>query len=470
MQSSWWISGWDTLADLASRARRQPAIRAVALVLALGIAAYTIYRRFQPQIAASCDPDFYSYYHATILLGRRQSPYASFASWIRQFAIPGLDDGPFSATACLSGILEYSYTPFFGLLVLPFTWLPYSAALFAWDAASLALLGGAVYAFLRAAGMRPGALHLLALTGIAMLTSPLRFELYAAEADILLLFLLCAALWAATAGRPVLAGLLLAVACASEPALLVVVPFLLWKRERTAALVTVLGSLPLAFGPFLWLGTPALRDLAIIWRYYLTDFAVAVSNNAPRGVLLRLLAPNPSAPPLVNAPWLVTPIWLLLALAVLGIIVPMIARRPLGSDSQSLLDVGLAVVALLLISPWTGSGQFTLLLVPFLAAYVCLGRIGWRRPEARWLVTGFVGALVLLFVWGDDVQYTLLEWAEHYPSIAALHVILAATYLYPLVAITGVVLYARRLAPGAGGQSDAIGPMAVRFTTRRSTR
>lgn len=432
------VSLWERLrAGASSRAGR------IGLFLAaVAGALLAIHLRFSPQGALPCDADFYAYYHSALALQHGIAPYGPLAAWIRAY-VPGQPLDPFTTAACLHGRLEFAFTPIFGLLFIPFTWLPYGAALVVWDACELLLLCAAIYAFLRAAGIAPSPLHMLVLADVAMFAGPFRFVLYYAQADIFLLACICAALWARTRGRPVLAGLLLALACASEPALLALVALLLWKREWRFALVALGSALILILAPFLWLGGKALGDLVLIWRFYANLYALNPSNNAPKGVLLRLFTPSTVAVPLANAPWLVTPLWLLIALAVLFFAASRIARQPLAGDPRSLLDLGLAAAALLLISPYSENNHFTLLLLPFLAVYALLLRPGWRTPSARRLALGFVAALFLVYVLGDPVQFATFPHQFSDSPTRVVFILLGATYLYPLLAISAVVLYAR---------------------------
>jgi peptidoglycan/xylan/chitin deacetylase (PgdA/CDA1 family) len=434
-------------------ASRSGWVRVVVLGAAVCIAVLSIYRRFHTQDAVPCYADFDSYYRGALALRHGVAPYGALADWIRGHTA-GAGSDPFAGASCQNGALEFSYTPFFGLLLIPFTWLPYGPALLLWDACSLLLLAGAIYAFLRAARMSPTLIHVVLLAVAAMLASPFRFELYYAQADLLILFVICAALWARLAGYPTLAGVALAIACAIAPALLLFLIFLLWKREIRFAAVTLVGALVLIFAPFLWLGGKALRDLIVIWGAYWGAHGVVLSNDSPRGVLLRLLTPNAYARPLVAAPGLVTPLWLLAAVAVLLLALARIAPRPLARDERSLLDIGLAIAAMLLISPWSENNQFTFLLLAFLAVYVCLRQADWRERRTRVLLMGLAGAALLFFVLGDDAQNILAARMDGAAALAPLYVLLAAVYLYPLLAICGLTVYAQGFASGSNGRVE----------------
>lgn len=429
-------------------------VRIVAYGVALGIAALSIYWRFAPQGAAPCSTDFSSAYQSARLLSHGTAPYAPLADWIRAYR-PGQPLSPFTDTACSNGMLEFSYTPFFGLVLTPFTWLPYSVALALWDAANVLFLAGAIFAFLRAAGLPPSILRLVLLTSAALLTSPLRFELYYAQADIFLLLFICLALWARLAGHVTIAGLLLAVACASEPLLLGCLIFLLWKREIKFVAVTLVASAALVLAPFLWLGSKALQNMLVIWQFYANADAVTFTNDAPKGILLRLLTPNAYVQPVANAPGLVTPLWLLIAVVVLLAGMSLVAPRPLRRDARSLLDVGLIVAALLLASPWSENNHFTLLIVSFLAVYVCLWWSSKLSRAPSRLFACFSGALLLFVVLGDPVQYALVARIETHPATSQVLVPLAATYLYSLLAISAVIIYAQRLGPPITAQASA---------------
>lgn len=413
----------------------------------VGLTALSIYWRFAPQSSAPCAADFYSDFQSAVLVSHGSAPYGLLADWIRSYR-PGQPLDPFGGASCLSGILEFSYTPFFAWILTPFTWLPYHMALLMWDGANLLMLAGAIFAFLRAARVPFSPLHLILLTCAAVLASPLRFELYYAQADIFLLFFICLALWARLAEHVIAAGLLLAVACASEPALLGCLIFLLWKREIKLAAVMLMTSAALILAPFLWFGGKALQDMLVIWQFYANEYATTFTNDAPKGILLRLLTPNTYVQPLADAPGLVTPLWLLVAVVVVLVALKLVAPRPLRQDTRSLLDVGLIVAALLLISPWSENNHFTLLIMSFLAVYASLWQSGRLSSEARLVLAAFVAALLLFVVLGDPVQYALVARMEANPTTSQVYVPLAAVYLYSLLAISAVIVYSQRLSSG----------------------
>lgn len=470
----------DHVAHLALLARALSRARGVRILVScavVGLAALTLYWRFSPQSAVPCATDFYSDYQSSVLVSHGVAPYGLLADWIHAYG-PGQPLDPFSGASCLSGRLEFAYTPFFAFILTPFTWLPYHAALVVWDGANLLMLVGAIFAFLHAARLTPSLLQLVLLTCAAVFVSPLRFELYYAQADIFMLFFICLALWARLSERPTLAGLLLAVACASEPALLIGILFLVWKRELRFAAVALISSLVLIFTPFLWLGGTALRNLLLIWQFYANTYVVTFTNDAPKGVLARLLTSNVYVAPLANAPQLVTPLWLLVVVLVLLVASLLISRRPLSNDGQSLLEVGLAVAALLLVSPWSENNHFTLLIVSFLAVYVYLWQLGRLSSTTRLVSAGFIGALLLFIVLGDPIQYALVARMQAHPATSQVYVPLAATYLYSLLAIAVVIIYARRLnqppiTPASAADEPAFGgyvmPPSPRADIARST-
>jgi hypothetical protein len=410
----------------------------------VAIATFSAYQRFIAQDAGPCTTDFASYYYSSLAVTHDHSPYTSFAAWIRPYHFqPGGPLDPFTSTSCLHGTLESTFTPFFDLLLTPFTWFPFAAALVLWDECQLLLLASAIYAFLRAAGIHPSWAAMLLLTSAGVVASPVRFLLYWGQADLLFLFFICAALWARIAGRPVLAGLLLAVPCASQPALLAVLLFLLWKRELRFAATTLAASVVLILAPFLVLGIGALGDLLTIWGYYAGPATYGFLNDAPNGIVRRLLTPNPYLTPLADAPGLVNALWLLIALAVLVFTVSRLVPRLISSDSRSLLDLGLAFAALLLMSPWSQNNKFVFVLIPLLALYVCTRRLGWSTRPRRMLLAGLALSYALVALLGDPVQLALANRMGS--TLGVLFALLAATYLYPLLAICALTLYAQRL-------------------------
>jgi hypothetical protein len=314
-------------------------------------------------------------------------------------------------------------------------------ALVVWDVCNVVFLVGAIYALLQVLNIRPSALTLFVLTIAGILLDPVRKELFIGQADIFLLFLVCAALWARFEDRPFLAGLLLAVACAIKPPLLVWVVFFLWKREFTVAATAVVGALVLFFAPFLWLGGQAWHDQLVIFHFWSNQFLAFDHNDSPRGVLVRLFTVNPVVRPLVTAPVLATILWLVVATAVLVLTAARIRPQPLRRDTRTFLEIGLVVPAALLITPLTEWPYLLMLVIPLLALYASVRQNGipsaLSRPVA---VAGFAAALLLTgpLTWTENAIAARMV-ASHSP-VADLLVLLAPGYLYLLIGLFALQL------------------------------
>lgn len=430
------------LTGLASRVARNRVLVILGAVALICLAILRAVLSLHVQLSQPYATDFYSYYGAALDLRAARDPYQGLTLAIQHYRHGGAV--PFSLVGPGSNVHEFSYGPLLGVVIIPFTWLPFGVALRLWDCALLVLLIAAILVFLQAARVRVSTFRFVLLASATLLIAPLRFELYYAQGDALLLFLVCTALWARLREHPLLAGFLLAGAISCDPVLVVALLLLAWKREwqmiRAAFLFTVilLGAL------VAWLGIATVPHLFTIWSYYASQYSRTFSNDAPYGLLSRLLTSGGEIRPIVNAPGLIVPLWLTLSAVCLWSACRHTSRRWLANDTRSLLDVGLSSALLLVICPWVENGQFLWLLLAFLAVFIY-----WKRTEASSSTKSRIGMLLLcsfaLYIGlGDTVQYALhARWLGSYP-VVYLYVVLGAIYLYPLAAIVGTTIYAQR--------------------------
>ncbi len=398
-------------------------------------------RQLEPQPFQGAD--FITAYQAALDLRQGGNPYAEVVNWTNGYRFG--DPLP----------NYYVYSPTYALLILPLTFVPFQQAVSVWGTCIVGFLFLSVYALLRSSGSRPSAIGLLALVMAASLTTSVRSELFLGQANVFLLACVCGAIWARLASRTWLAAVLLGIAFATKPMLLPLVAFLLWKREFALVCASLLAALTLFLVPFLWLGNGALHDLTYVWHFWSTQRIGFDENLAPRGLLERLFNVNPVAAPIAVAPWLAVGLWLVSA-GVVGICcLAVIKPRPLRRDPRSLLELGTILSAVLLISPLTEAPYFVFLLVPWIAAVVCLRELGWERPTVRWSVVALAGLWGLLLI----PHRATLDWMpETGPASWMLTVLAtAAPALFILVATFTLQLELSRLASGRRTQQEVSG-------------
>jgi Glycosyltransferase family 87 len=414
--------------------------RAAIMLASLGVVAVQLYQLIFPHGyygSQLCNADFQWYYNASRDMLHGVNPYLA-ALRIR---------GPVARGAC--NLSAYVYPPLFAALLTPLALLPLSVALALWDVCNVLFLGGSIYAVLRAGGARPALVHVIALTAVASLLSPVRTVLYWGQADLFMLFFMSAAFLAASARRPGLAGVLLGVSCVVKPTYLALVVFLLWKREFKFAAVTVLAFLAYFFAPFLWLGGQALRDEISTLLFVSGSLLSVIVNHAPKGVLTRLFTTNTAVHPLVAAPTLVTVLWLGVV-AVVGVLtVALVAPRPLRQDARSLMDAGLVLLAFFLVSPMTEDDYLSMMVLTLLSLVLWLRTVDWWTPRLRWVALGVAGMTLALALPLHSVQVVLWNRMRVAPwPLGDVYMLLAAVYLYIMIAAFAFQLVAVSLSDG----------------------
>ncbi|HXI97114.1 MAG TPA: glycosyltransferase family 87 protein [Candidatus Acidoferrum sp.] len=421
---------WNDLVELSNRRATQ----ALIAVVSVAVIAYLFYRDFQIGVYRIPYTDFQSFYMAALAVRHHADPYGPAVDWIRSYVASG--NGSLFATK------SYVYAPFFALLLSPLTFLSMHGALVVWDVLNVAFLVGAVYSLLRSAGVRTGLPTVLALAAAASLWAAVRKEWYLGQSDVFLLFLLSTALWARTAGRGNVAGVLLGAAIAVKPAFAVLLPFLLWKREFRFALAGAGTAVALLAVPALWLGPATAAHQLQVWSFWSGPYVAFAHNDAPKGILTRLFTVNPVSPSLMVAPGLVTAAWLIISAAVAVVAAAVIRPAPFQRDARSLIEFGLMVEALLLITPLTEWPYLLLLLIPLLGIFAWLMESGINSRPARIAAVGAVAVAALLYGPANAVEYWALGHVGGTPVHSAVYVVLAGANLYLLAGAFAVQLVA----------------------------
>ncbi len=420
--------------DLATVDPRLPAMVAPfrRFAVPIGIAVLAVAAAYNMRYGSSRfgTIDFRSFYQAGLDIRSGTDPYIPAINFIHAYIPAG--NGTYWTT------VAFVYAPFFALLMVPLTFLSPYGALTTWDVLNVVFLVVAVYAALCCTGLRPGWGMTLLLAAAAAVTLPVHREWDLGQTDVLLMALLCTALWARSAARAGLAGVLLGAACAIKPELLLLAALLLWRRDFRFALTTVGSALVLGLAPFLLFGQRAWSDFWTAWGFWANQYVAFIHNESPKGVLARLFTINPAGRPLTVAPGAVTLLWIVVVVVVLGLTVAVSSARPLRRDSLSLLEVGLAVEAIMLVSPITERPYFLFLLVPL------IGLFCWVREEG--VTDRFVRRAALAGALGWVLLAGPAEFAEYLfdPGIttashaAPLFDLLAPVYMW--VTVAGFIL------------------------------
>jgi alpha-1,2-mannosyltransferase len=354
------------------------------------------------------------------------------------------------------GTKAYVYAPFFAFVMVPFTLLSPYAALTVWDLLNVGFLTLAVYAALRAAGVRPSAGMTLILAAAAAVIQPIHAEWNLGQTDVLALCLLATSIWSCTAGRRGLAGVLLGIVCAIKPELLLLTVFLLWKREFRFALTAAASGAVLILAPFVVLSHRVWTDFWTVWSFWSGPFVAFIHNEAPKGVLTRLLTANPVVHPLAVAPGLVTVLWVVIVLVVAALVLAVTSPRPLRRDALSLLEVGLVLEAVLLVSPLTEWPYLLMLVIPLVGIVAWLFRADPAQRSTRRAVLAGLAVWLALLGPAEVIEYSLDQGLAGRGLGTALLVLIAPMYLYTLI---GAFVLQLRLVARARGLAI---PTAVR--------
>jgi hypothetical protein len=288
--------------------------------------------------------------------------------------------------------MEYSSRPpTLAVLVLPLSYLDYPDAFLVWNLLSLAAFGLSLWLVVRHLQIPFFAWSLLPMLALLSVCNPFRQQVNQGQLNLVLLLLITGACVAGRSGHPWWAGGLLALATAIKlfPAFLFL--YFLVRRQWLVLVAGAVVFLLLSGGTLAVVGVQTYQDYIHIALPWLAPHRGSWINASLAGFWTKLFDPQPIPEhlvPLLQAPMLARIGTLASCAAVVAAVAwgTWRARTPAECDR----GFGLAVIAMLLLSPTTWDHYFLLLLPPLALLWTQL------RPgtnPAFWLT---FTALVLL--------------------------------------------------------------------------
>lgn len=283
-------------------------------------------------------------------------------------------------------------------LALPFALIDYSNAVLAWNTLSLGIFVVSLRWLVRELAIPFSVWSVFPTVTILLLSNPLRQQVNQGQLDSLLLVLLLAIWLASRAGRPWLAGTLLAVATAVKlfPGFLFL--YFLLRREWRVVFVAAAGVAVIGLAAGFVFGWES-------YRTYVTEVLPQVNayrggwlNASLVGFCTRLFDPaavNEHVEPLWRSPLLAK----LSAGALCLVVVAAWSRIVLRANSPSERDraFGLGITAMLLVSPITWDHYFLLLQLPLAQTWRHVSMSG--KGRVTFLVIVLVLCLNPVLVW-----------------------------------------------------------------------
>jgi len=324
--------------------------------------------------------------------------------------------------------------PHFHLILLPLAPLPGPWALVVWGIVSLGCLGLSLHLIVREAGVtltpwhrRLAALALLSFAGFGAVA-------VTGQVSFVLLLPMTLAWIRARRKSWAEAGVYLGLVMSVKPFLGIFLPYLVLRRRFDAlgaALGAAAGAFLVGLGIFGW---DAHRSWiaglsAVTWEW-------VAMNASLLGFLKRVLAPSAYYAPLLDAPGLIGPVWLVLCAAV-GLVTLTIAAT---DSSDHTVDRSFAVLlfAALLISPlgwtyywWLALGPMVALVAAWnpLAQGTTLSSMArWRRALLLVAVPGLIWPLPATVAFQPNPWATVLTGSAYFWATLALWAALIADW------------------------------------------
>lgn len=378
--------------------------------------------------------DFGAYYFAAEDLRAGKSPYEQALAWRAAGHVTGSPDAP-----PVAGI-AYVYPPALALALVPLTALSLPLATAVWLAVLVGCVIGTAWCLATlVASRRAGDFWLLValLTlGIALF-KPVRGALtFSKQVDPLIMVLLAGTVLAFARRRDGWAGILLGLAIAIKPFVVVLALVPLWKGAYRLVIVAGLVSAVLVLGPLLALGL--LDDFVAAASHWGGPImAASPVGQSAYSLLLRTLTVQPYTVPLVEAPWLVVPLLALVGVGLVGLLLGTVSRSRAQPPVVQLGELGLAVAAMLIFGPLTEEHHLAYLALG-LTATLAVGLSRWSGSAAARRLTVATAAVVLfLMLPGTQV----IAWGSYaYRDAPIAPPLSFATFLFLDVVLAAAVL------------------------------
>ena len=186
----------------------------------------------------------------------------------------------------------------------------------------------------------------------------------------------------------------LGAAIAIKPTMGVILLVWLWKGDWRAVARGVVATIVLLAAPFVVVGARATQEyLTFLTQWNAFNANAEYINQAPYGMLLRLFTANIYTQPLLDAPWLVTPLRVAVILGAALWWIWAVPRRQTVDRALALSECLLALPLTLIFSPLAEDIHYCALL----PALIGLGYLAWARGLARHLATWVLWATFAFF-------------------------------------------------------------------------
>lgn len=340
--------------------------------------------------------DFSSYYTAGLLLANGQ-PESLYAVAPGDSILGDATEGPWAEAGAAAGVPRqhyYIYPPFFALLFVPLSLLPFSVAMNLWLALDMVLIALFIALYMRHRGRDLTLAEGAFIVGLCFFEFlPLIWAMAIGQTSLILLVLLTGTLAAWRGRRDGLAGILLGLAVAIKltPALLTI--FFWWRGRRRIALISAAVFVATQLAGIAVLGWESHRRFYLEIVPMMSGGTCYFLNQSVGAFFNRLLTDGDVRQvALVDSP----PARLLAAALSLGLaaFTGWRLRReridvPLGEEIQ----FGAVLILTLLLSPISWTHHYLVVLLPIIALAGHLGRRG-RTPILEALLLGVAWLLI----------------------------------------------------------------------------
>ena len=340
--------------------------------------------------------DFEAYYNGALAFRHGFPLYQTMVDFFKV--------GPYA----YEGPLPYVYPPFLAIFLSPLAYLDFGTAALIWLLVNHGFFFVGIYFLLWSISPRYSAIEAVTMVFVFMNFTPLFVDYLVGQCNIILFFLITAGLYFYRRERPVYAGVAIAFACVIKVIPLLLLGYILWKRQYKAFLSAVV-TLGVLFVYSLLFFDVRLFPWYFKLMIHQTLFNAFHDNHSLTGFFSRLLTDSMWVKGVLDVPMGAKFSILFCSLLLLGLFLYATRKPVQPSDPETLREYALGVITMLLLSKLTSTPYLVMLLLPL---GVMTKDLMDRSMNRKWLVA-LVIAYGILSIWYPLVVGKFLNMTKY---------------------------------------------------------
>ncbi len=343
------VFGLEITGDSSTGICRKDVAILLSLLIGLTVFNYIYNGLFRP--LSTSEPDFEAYYNASLAF---KHGFPLYEHIIRFF-----NEGP----NIYKGPMPYVYPPCFVLFLSPLAYLSFKQAALVWLLLNHVLFFAGLILLMKAMSRKYSFYQWVTLIFVCMNFTPLFVDYLIGQSNIILFFFLSSGLYFYRSNRDIYAGIALAMAVIIKVIPMLLVVYMLWKRNYKVFSSAILAVLFICIYSLLFFDIE-LYSWYVKFMVEQTLLDASHDNNSLTGFFSRMLIHSPWTTGVFHNPGVLR-LCIRLSCGFMLLLFLYVTRKKIRrSDPLVLHEYGLGIITMLLVSKMTTTPYLVMMLVP----------------------------------------------------------------------------------------------------------